>query len=218
MAISNNRSSLAPEPHPRRGKLVPVPAKRLELRQARTVRLVVVESGAHRFDACVAPDGLDETMVVAQTEGESVPELVIRIGRAMKAIERSGRQLGQSIVVAAPRAGASAVQSRILIGRALLTRSESVSGRMSELFFMADRSEPKLVHELMALVEALVSEAGGDRVPIRLRFVETDAATRGERRSGVYPRLRPAAADHQDPLQRAAFDALSAASGPGYRR
>jgi hypothetical protein len=218
MAISNNRISFAPEPHPRRGKRVPVPAKRLELRQARTVRLVVVESGAHRFDSYVAPDGLDETMVVAQTAGESVPELVLRIGRAMKAIERSGRQLGQSIVVAAPRGDAAAAESRILIGRALLARSESVSGRMSELFFMAERSEPKLAHELMALVEALVGESGGDRVPIRLRFVETDTATRGERPSGVYPRLRSAAAEHKHPLQRGAFDAPSALVSNGYRR
>jgi len=218
MAISNNRISLALEPHPRRGRQVPVPAKRLELRQARTVRLVVVESGARRFDACVAPDGLDETMVVAQTEGECVPELVVRIGRAMRAIERSGRQLGQSIVVAAPRGDAAAAESRVLIGRALLARSESVSGRMSELFFMADRSEPKLVHELMALVEALVTESGGDRVPIRLRFVETDATGRGERRSGVYPRLRSAGAEHKELLQRAALDAPSALASNGYRR
>jgi len=218
MAISNKRSSLALEPHPRRGRQVPVPAKRLDMRQVRTVRLVVVESGAHRFDACVAPDGLDETMVVAQTEGECAAELVVRIGRAMKAIERSGRQLGQSIVVAAARSDAAAADSRMSIGRALLARRESVSGRMSELFFMADRSEPTLVHELMALVEALVTESGGDRVPIRLRFVEASVTGRAERPSGVYPRLRSAAAEQEHPLQRAAFDAPSALAGSGYRR
>jgi hypothetical protein len=150
--------------------------------EAGRVRLVVVEEGAGGFESRVPPDAREETIVVAQTSGELPANLVTRVASRIASIERSGRTIGQAIVLLDNRHDAQVGASRWSMARALLSHL-LVSGG-SELVLDADGAEVNVRHELLSIVEALLEEFEQGRVPIRLQFRREPP--RAVRPSGIY--------------------------------
>jgi len=147
-----------------------------------SVRLVVVESGASRFESRVPPDDGDETIVVAQNEGELPASLVTRVASRISAIEGSRRTIGRAIVLVEGRHDAQASGARWLMARALL--SHLLLGGGSELVLDADGATADLRHQLLSLVESLLEEFEQSSVPVRLQFRRDPPVSRP---SGVYP-------------------------------
>ena len=129
---------------------------------------VVVEDGAHELGSRVAPDGGDETVVVAQWRGETPASLIARVAARVVALERSGKKVRQAVLLVGAHQNDQALAGRLQIARALLSRLLSSNG--NELVLDAIGAPAAVRHELLSEVEALLDEFERPNVAIRLQF------------------------------------------------
>lgn len=132
-----------------------------------TIRLVVSEDGAARFDSEVLPDGRDETVVIAQLRGESPLETVHRGVARVASLERSRRRVESALILVSPRCDAEFRASRMLLALALM--SHMAAAQDGELVLCADEPDDELYDQLATLVDRLRTEFAYSGVDVRLR-------------------------------------------------
>lgn len=157
-----------------------------------SIRLVVVEDGAYGFESRVPPDAGEETIVIAQTEGEAPASLFLRVASRIASVERSQRSIGRAVLLVAARRDAHVSGSRRQMTHAFLSHMHQ-SGD-GELIVDADHAEVHLRDELLSLVEGLLEEFEQGSVPIRLQFRREPP--RASRPSGIY--AAPSSTDTRD--------------------
>jgi hypothetical protein len=156
------------------------------------IRLVVVEGGACGFESRVPPDASEETIVIAQTEGEAPASLALRVASRIASVERSRRRIGRAVLLVAERRDAHVSRSRRLMTHACLSHMHQNGD--GELIVDADRAEAEVRDDLLSLVEGLLEEFEQGSVPIRLQFRR--APPRAGRPNGIY--AVPSSADTRD--------------------
>jgi hypothetical protein len=132
--------------------------------------IVVIEEGALTGALPARPVALDQTVVVAQTSGETVLQLVERAVHRIEIVARSGAEVGQVSVFLGSEFDQSTMAARRLLSSAVLAYANSAR-RSSELVFVGRWQDRDLRQQLWQLVETLVTEPGSAKVPIRLRFI-----------------------------------------------
>jgi len=151
---------------PRKAR-VPTPPRRAP-GQSRA-QIVVLEEGALRGSLPIPPAELDQTVVVAQTHGETALQFAERVKHRIAMVERSGAAVAQVSVVLGHDCNEQALAARRLLGSAVLACASSTRGPC-ELVFVSHWEDRDLRQKLWELVELLVNEPGSAKVPIRLRF------------------------------------------------
>jgi hypothetical protein len=144
----------------------------------RRVRLIALEDGASEVDCRVCPDQREETVVIHQCDGELPGVFSGRIISRIGVFERSARSIDQAVIAVGDRFDDQAMAARHVLARALLTHVRSSLAGAAELVLAVDGDAgPALRHQLWTLAEALVADASGSRVPIRLRFGRSEPAS-----------------------------------------
>jgi hypothetical protein len=144
----------------------------------RRVRLIALEHGASEVDCRVCPDQREETVVIHQCDGELPGVFSGRIISRIGVFERSARSIDQAVIAVGDRFDDQAMAARHVLARALLTHVRSSLAGAAELVLAVDGDAgPALRHQLWTLAEALVADASGSRVPIRLRFGRSEPAS-----------------------------------------
>ena len=146
-------------------------------------RLIVVENGAQALDSFLSVDGRDETTVVAQGADEAPVELHFRVTGRIAVIERGGRSVDRAMVAIASKLDAQSQAAREVTARAL--HAHMTAAGSGELVLAAHGANAELRHELLSLVETLITEHERSPVTIRLQF-HADRP-RLARASGVRP-------------------------------
>ena len=155
------------EQSPRKSK-VPAPPRRGPHHSR--AQIVVIEEGALTGALPSRPAEFDETVVVAQTFGETALQLAQRAIHRIAMLHRTGAHVVQVSIFLAPNADQQTMAARRLLGSAVLASANSAR-RQCELVFGV-RDEQGLRQQLWELVELLVTEPGSATVPIRLRFLD----------------------------------------------
>lgn len=149
------------------------------------LRLVIVECGAARLPRA---DGFDETIVVAQMQGEPSLAFAQRVIDRLATIERAGRQLESAMLLAGDDYHRQTNAARRLLVLALSAHARARGG-MSELTLASLRdASPESCAELLGLAEELMVLPNGDSVPVRVRFGSN--AARAPRQSGMFSAFR----------------------------
>jgi hypothetical protein len=133
-----------------------------------SVRVVVREDGAARFESEVLPDGRDETVVLAQLRGEPPADAVRRALARIASIERSGRTIESAVLLVAPWSDAELIASRSLVTRALV--AHMAASRRGELVISAEDADESAYGDLNDLADALRAESLRSGVDVRLRL------------------------------------------------
>jgi hypothetical protein len=135
---------------------------------SRCLRLVLVEQGTRALDA---PGGDADAVRVVQSSTERPTAFALRAVRRVLAIEQSGRSIGSTSFLLAPRFDPEVTAARLLIARGLITHSASVGGEASELLLRAAFPSPHdLQQSLPSLMDALLGEAGSWVLPLSASF------------------------------------------------
>lgn len=143
---------------------------------------MVVESGASLF---AHTDGFDETIAVAQMQGEPATLFAQRALARIASIERSGRHFESMAVLAGGRSDAGSKAARRLIVLGLSSHARAI-GQPAELLLHAyAHASVQERSELLELVGEATDVSGS--LSVRLCFGEPPAE-RPVRRSGVFPK------------------------------
>ena len=162
---------------PRQRKTRVLSPPREQASEISKTQLVVVEEGARAQGLPERQGEPEQTAVVAQTQGESALELVERAIHRIATIERSPTEVSQVSVLLGPDCDEQTMAARRLLGCAVLAYANA-SRRPCELVFVGRWEDRELRRQLWELVEALVTEPGSAKVPIRLRFSHRAAGAR----------------------------------------
>jgi hypothetical protein len=142
----------------------------------RSVRLVLIEEvlieeGTRGLEASGPLDAGDQTVVVVQNAAERATAFALRAVQEILALELSGRSIGCTLLLLAPRFDPEVMAARLLIARGLITHSASIGSCASELLLRAGcPSPPDLQDSLPSLMDALLGELGSWPLPIRASF------------------------------------------------
>jgi hypothetical protein len=156
-------------------------------RRAR-VRCVIVESGANLLAETLA-DGFDETIGVAQTQGEPPLAFVQRAMARIEFVERSGKRFESAMLLTGGSHDRASKAARRLLVLGVAAQAGAY-GALSELTLIADgdaASETRA--EMLELAEEVTASPNAELVPVRVRFGAPTPAVR-ERRSGIFPAIR----------------------------
>jgi hypothetical protein len=142
---------------------------------AERLRCVVVENGSALLVEAGSAD-FDETIVVAQGEGELPTAFTQRFADRLTMLERAGRHLESVVVLVSSRndAEARAARRRVI---ALLSSHARAHGALAELSLMTEHdSDAEHQAELFGLAEAVTALPNAELVPVRVRFGRSSAA------------------------------------------
>lgn len=153
-----------------------------KLPSAEQVRCVVRELGASG-DIPRGGDELDQTVVLAQMQGEAPLPFAQRVLDRIASLERTGRHFEAALVTTGDLDDhpTRAARSRIVLGLAAHARAH---GGISELRLSApaDAGPPRRA-ELLGLVEEVWALGGERPIPIRVSF---DDSAPAEEQSGIF--------------------------------
>jgi hypothetical protein len=157
-------------------------------RARRQVRLIVVELDAVGLLAGPSADGGEQTVLVAQNDGEQRMDFAARVVRRILALERDEREVSRVLLLLAPELDADVTGARLLIARALITHAATLQGGPAEVVLdvASDSGGGLPPYGFAALVDALVGEAGRGAVIIGVEFVRhTTSVTLARLRAGA---------------------------------
>jgi hypothetical protein len=138
-------------------------------RRAERLRCVVVESGAPLL-VQNAPTGFDETIVIAETQGEASSAFAQRFADRLTHLERTGRHLDAVVVLVGSRNDPETRAARRRLVESLSSHARA-QGASSELTLMTERDDDaEQQAELFALAEAVTALPNAELVPVRVRF------------------------------------------------
>jgi hypothetical protein len=141
-------------------------------RVVRQVRLIVVETGSTGALAAAAADDGEQTVLVAQNDGEPRLEFAARVVRRILSLERDEREVSKTLLLLAPQFDDDVTVARLLIARALITHAVALRGGPAEVVIDLGRdSRGVLPNGFPALVDALVGEAGRGAATIGVELV-----------------------------------------------
>lgn len=139
------------------------------------LRCVIIESGSLPL-AEAGSEGYDETIVIAQMQGELPAEFAARVSERLAVLERVGKDFESKVLLIGNRHDQEASGSRREIIAGLSRRDRARCGT-SELTLMIDHdSGADQRAELLALAEAAMALPNAELMPIRLRFGHAQAA------------------------------------------
>jgi hypothetical protein len=121
--------------------------------------------------AHAATAGSEQTLALAQRDGEAAAEFAGRVIRRIRALERSGQSVEQTLLLLGPRFEADSTAARLLIARALVTHSATAPTMAAELVLSStggDRGE--LQRWLPGLVDVLLAESESGRMAIAVQL------------------------------------------------
>ncbi len=145
------------------------------------LRCVVLERGAGRLTEAA---GFDETIVVAQMQGESPLAFAHRVIERIASMDRSGRSFESATLLVGSRDDRPAKAARRLMALALSAHARARDD-FSELTLAAvDETTPEGRAELLGLAEELMAQPNSSCVPVRVRL--GSGATETERKSGIF--------------------------------
>jgi hypothetical protein len=131
--------------------------------------------------------GFDETIVVAQMQGEHPLAFARRVIDRIASVERSGRRFDSATVLTSRQHGFASRAARRQVALALSAHARGRGG-MSELTLMSvAEAEPGGSDELLGLAEELMVLPNAKSVPVRVRFGAGSAEA--PRPSGIFPAL-----------------------------
>lgn len=146
-------------------------------------RLMVVESGASVFTREGA-EQFDETVAIAQLQGERPGEFAERCLHRIASAERAGRGFRAAMLFTSARHDQASADARRLIALGIAQHAESAA-ELSELVVVtAPTAEPQLRDELLDLVDELL--LCSDRRPLPVRICFTERQDQPEQDSGVF--------------------------------
>jgi hypothetical protein len=147
------------------------------------LRLLVKETGSGPLTN-VEADAFDETVVIAQTQDESAHAFAERAVLRIAAAERAGRRFDSTLLLAGDQREQGSQAARRAIARSMAAHARA-HGRSELVLETTAAPTTALRHELLSLVEELVSGSEGQSTPVRLRF--TDAAVpHSQPKGGVF--------------------------------
>jgi hypothetical protein len=148
-------------------------------RLTRQVRLIVVETGSTGALADASADDPDQTVLIAQNDGELRMEFAARVVRRILSLERDEREVAKTLLLLAPQFDDEATVARLLIARALITHAVTLQGGPAEVVVdVGHDARGVLPNGFPALVDALVGEAGRGAVTISVELIrESRSAT-----------------------------------------
>jgi hypothetical protein len=135
------------------------------------LRVLVKETGSGPLTSAEA-GAFDETMVIAQMQGEPAEVFAERAVERIAAAERAGRRFDSSLLLVGDQQEPGSQAARLAIARSMAAHARAHG--QSELI-LETTATPKaaLRHELVSLVEELLAGSEGQSVPVRLRFTAT---------------------------------------------
>jgi hypothetical protein len=153
--------------------------------------LIVLEQHA-KWPACATQyqSATPNSLIEAQTEGESPSEFAERVGRRIASSASKGRSPRVAIIAANQRLDTETLQARYRLAKDAV----AAMGLSGELVLSASHSieEPeadRVRYELFALAGALCDANAGTEISVSVRFPEV------AERSGLRPSLHKVAAD-----------------------
>jgi|SRR6478752_3840824 len=168
----------------------PVPSSRQPSLTTELIRCVVLEAGSLPLTDSDA-EGFDQTIVIAQMQGELPALFAQRTLERLASVERSGRRLEAATLLTGDRHDPASSAARRLIAMGLSASARAHGpGHVAKLTLYAP---PKFCSqqcaELLGLAEEVTALGQGEHVPVRVRFDEESPAP-SRRRSGFFPAPR----------------------------
>jgi hypothetical protein len=139
------------------------------LATSRRRRLLIKELGSPPL-GCQASDAFEETVVIAQTAGESAVEFAQRVLQRLASAEREARFFSFARFLAGVHYDPQTRAARRLLLLALATHLRSEAGRSSLLLEVAAAAGEQERHDLLTLLDQLVASKGRGELSVRLRF------------------------------------------------
>lgn len=138
------------------------------------LRLLVKEAGSGPLTSAEA-EAFDETMVIAQTQGESAQTFAERAVERIATAERAGRRFDSTLLLAGDQPEQGAQAARRAIARSMAAHARA-HGQPELVIETTATPSAALRHELLALAEELLVGSEGQSTPVRLRFTATPAS------------------------------------------
>jgi hypothetical protein len=136
-------------------------------------RLIITEQGACGVEAFLSADEVDETVVVPQGVLEPPVEFLFRVMGRLALVERSGGTFDRAAILVAPERSGQSLVARELVARVVLAHLAK-AGR-GEIVLAASEADTELRHDVLTLVDKLLTEHEGTPVTLRLRFRDSEA-------------------------------------------
>lgn len=130
------------------------------------LRLIVWEDAARNSWPAAAGKG-KVTVVIAQPRTTRPVRLVFSVSEHLAALERSRRHVESAVFYVAPSVAPEAAAARSLIARALMDHMSLHGG---EMLLAAEGAPPELRHELLELIDELLTDHPQTGVRVRLQL------------------------------------------------
>jgi hypothetical protein len=135
------------------------------------VRLILIESGGAGLEEHAASDDTEQTVALAQGDGEPIARFSLRVVQRIRVLERARLSVERTFLLLGPRFDTEATLARLLIARILITHSVVASGNGSALVLSASSSQRSETQRwLPRLVDALIGEARSGAVSIAVNY------------------------------------------------
>jgi hypothetical protein len=131
----------------------------------------LIESGGAGLEEHSASDGSDQTVALAQGDGEPMSRFSVRVVRRIQVLERARLSVERAFLLLGPRFDAEATLARLIIARILIKHSLVASGNGSALVLSASSSQRSETQRwLPRLVDAMIGEARSGAVSIAVNY------------------------------------------------